>query len=80
MPPLPSLAVFPEEGDKEVESEHEREKISFRKAVIPCLGSFSKKEKKMKISYFRALLGNRRKMRDVLFFFSGSYGNFHNSG
>jgi hypothetical protein len=41
-----SLAVFPEEGDKEVESEHEREKISFRKAVIPCLGSFSKKEKK----------------------------------
>ena len=46
MPPLYFLAVFPEEGDKEVESEHEREKISFRKAVIPCLGSFSKKEKK----------------------------------
>jgi hypothetical protein len=46
VPPLSSLAVFPEEGDKEVESEHEREKISFRKAVIPCLGSFSKKEKK----------------------------------
>ena len=46
VPLLSSLAVFPEEGDKEVESEHEREKISFRKAVIPCLGSFSKKEKK----------------------------------
>jgi hypothetical protein len=46
VPPLSSLAVFPEEGDKEVESEHEREKIRFRKAVIPCLGSFSKKEKK----------------------------------
>ena len=29
VPPLSSLAVFPEEGDKEVESEHEREKISF---------------------------------------------------
>ena len=69
VPPLSSLAVFPE-GDKEVESEHEREKISFRKAVIPCLGSFSKKKKKrekMKISYFRALLGNRIKMGDVLF-------------
>jgi hypothetical protein len=25
VPPLPSLAVFPEEGDREVESEHERE-------------------------------------------------------
>jgi hypothetical protein len=46
VPPLSSLAVFPEEGDKEVESEHEREKIHFRKAVIPCLGSFNKKEKK----------------------------------
>jgi hypothetical protein len=46
VPPPPSLAVFPEGGDKEVDSEHEREKVSFRKAVIPCLGSFSKKEKK----------------------------------
>jgi hypothetical protein len=46
VPPLSSLQVFPEEGDKEVDSEHEREKISFRKAVIPCLGPFSKKEKK----------------------------------
>ena len=46
VPPLPSLAEFPEEGDKELESEHEREKISFRKAVIPCLGPFSKKEGK----------------------------------
>jgi hypothetical protein len=46
VPPLSSLAVFPGEGDKEVEPEHEREKICFRKAVIPCLGSFSKKEKK----------------------------------
>ena len=43
MPPLPSLAEFPEEGDKELEFEHEREKISFRKAVIPCLGPFSQK-------------------------------------
>ena len=46
VPPPPSLAVFPEGGDKEVDSEHEGEKMSFKKAVIPCLGSFSKKEKK----------------------------------
>ena len=46
VPPLPSLAEFPEEGDKELEFEHERERISFRKAVIPCLGPFSKKEGK----------------------------------
>jgi hypothetical protein len=46
VPPLPSLAEFTKEGDKELESEHEREKISFRKAVIPCLGSFSKQEVK----------------------------------
>ena len=26
VPPLPSLAVFPEEGDKKVESIHERER------------------------------------------------------
>jgi hypothetical protein len=39
VPPLPSLAEFPEEGDKELESEHEREKISFRKALIP-FGTF----------------------------------------
>jgi hypothetical protein len=45
VPPLPSLAVFPEEGDKEADSEHEKEKISFRKAVIT---SFSKKEEKFK--------------------------------
>ena len=46
VPPLSSLAVFPEEGDKEADSEHEKEKISFRKAVISCLGSFSKKRGK----------------------------------
>ena len=34
VPPLPSLEVFPEEGDKEVDSEHEREKISFKKATL----------------------------------------------
>ena len=45
MPPLHSLAVFPEEGDKEVESVHERERMSFRKAVVPCLGSFRKKKR-----------------------------------
>ena len=79
VPPLSSLAVFPEEGDKEVESEHEREKISFRKAVIPCLGSFSKKEKKMKISYFRALLGTGGKW-ETSYFLSGSYGDILSSG
>jgi hypothetical protein len=59
VPPLTSLAEFPKEGDKELKFEHERERerISFRKAVIPCLGPFSKKRGKMKISYFRALLG-----------------------
>jgi hypothetical protein len=46
VPPIPSLAEFPEEGDKELEFEHERDRISFRKSVIPCLGSFSKKERK----------------------------------
>jgi hypothetical protein len=46
VPPLPSLKVFPEKGDKEVDSKHEREKISFIKAVIPCLGLFSKKREK----------------------------------
>jgi hypothetical protein len=46
VPPLPCLAEFPEEGDKELEFEHGRERISFRKAVIPCLGPFSKKEGK----------------------------------
>ena len=66
MPPLPSLAEFPEEGDKELESEHEREKISFRKAVIPCLGSFSKKEKNEN-KLFQSSPGNKRKMGDVLF-------------
>jgi hypothetical protein len=48
VPPLPSLAEFP--GDKELEFEHERERererIGFRKAVIPCLGTFNKKEGK----------------------------------
>jgi hypothetical protein len=48
VPPLSSLTVFPEERDKKVESKHERVKISFKKAAIPCLGSFSKKEKKLK--------------------------------
>ena len=52
MPPLPSLSEFPEEGDKELDFEHEREKekerIGFRKAVIPCLGPFSKREGKWK--------------------------------
>ena len=46
MPPLPCLAEFPEEGDKELEYEQQRERKVFRKAVIPCLGSFSKKEGK----------------------------------
>ena len=48
MPPRPSLAEFPEEGDKELEFEHGRERISFRKAVIPCLGPFSEGEGKWK--------------------------------
>jgi hypothetical protein len=66
VPPLSSLAVFPEEEDKEVEAEHEREKISFRKAVIPCLRSFSKKEKNEN-KLFQSSPGNKRKMGDVLF-------------
>jgi hypothetical protein len=65
VPPLSSLAVFPEEGDKELESEHERNKIFFRKAVIPCLGSFSKKEKNEN-KLFKSSPGNRRKMGDGL--------------
>jgi hypothetical protein len=76
--PLPSLEVFPEEGDKEVDCEHEREKISLRKAVIPCLGPFSKKEKKMKISYFRDLLGTEGKW-ETSCFLSGSYGDILSS-
>ena len=50
MTPLPSLAEFPKEGDKELDFEHEREKerIGFRKAVIPCSGPFSKREGKWK--------------------------------
>ena len=60
VPPLSSLAVFPE-GDKEVESEHEREKISFRKAVIPCLGSFSKKREKKENKLFHKAPGEQKK-------------------
>jgi hypothetical protein len=77
--PLPSLAEFPEEGDKELESEHEKEKIRFRKAVIPCLGPFSKKKRgKMKISYFRALLGKEGK-RETSCFLSGCFGDILSS-
>jgi hypothetical protein len=49
VPPFPSLAEFPEEGDKELDFEHERkrERIGFRKAVIPCSGCFSKREGKL---------------------------------
>ena len=46
---LPPLILWQYSQKREIrkfESEHEREKIRFRKAVIPCLGSFSKKEKK----------------------------------
>jgi hypothetical protein len=46
--PLPSLAEFPEEGDKEFDFEHERERIGFRKAVIPCSEPFRKREGKWK--------------------------------
>jgi hypothetical protein len=74
VPPLPSLAEFPEEGDKELEFEHESERISFRKAVIPCLGPFSKKRGKMKISYVRALLETEGHW-ETSCFLSGSYGD-----
>jgi hypothetical protein len=60
VPPLSSLAVFPEEGDKEVESEHEREKIRFRKAFIPCLGSFSKKREKKENKLFQSAPGEQK--------------------
>ena len=70
MPPLPSLEVFPEEGDKEVDSEHEREKISFRKAVVPCLGSLKKEKKrrreKKENKLFQSSPRDRRKTGDVL--------------
>jgi hypothetical protein len=46
VPPFPFLVEFPEGGDKELEYEQQRERKVFRKAVIPCLGSFSKKEGK----------------------------------
>jgi hypothetical protein len=79
VPPLPSLTEFPEEGDNDLEFEHEREKISFRKTVIPCLGTFSKKRGKMKISYFRALLVTEKK-REMSSFPSSSYGDIFSSG
>jgi hypothetical protein len=50
--PLPSLAEFPEEGNKELDFEHEserekeRERLGFRKRVAPCPGCFSKREGK----------------------------------
>jgi hypothetical protein len=78
VPPLPSLAEFPEEGDKELEFEHERERISFRKTVI-LFGTFYQKREKVKISYFRALLeteGNRK----TSCFLSVSYGDIFSSG
>ena len=40
VPLLSSLAVFPEEGDKEVESEHERKKISLKKGSYSLFGIF----------------------------------------
>ena len=43
VPPLPSLAEFPEEGDKELDFEHEREKERenrFQKSRCPLFGTF----------------------------------------
>ena len=65
MSPLPSLAEFPEEGDKELESEHEKEKISFRKAVIPCLDLLAKKRDKEN-KLFQSSSEDRRKTGDIL--------------
>jgi hypothetical protein len=33
---------------RKLESEHERERMSFRKAVVPCLGSLKKKKERKK--------------------------------
>jgi hypothetical protein len=57
---LSSLAELPEEGDKELDFEHEREKERenrFQKSSYSLFGTFKQKRRKMKISYFRALLG-----------------------
>ena len=65
MPRLTSLAEFPEEGDKELESEHEREKISFRKAVSPVWDLLAiKRENENKL--FQSSPRDRRKTGDVL--------------
>jgi hypothetical protein len=41
VPPFPSLAEFPEEGVKELESEHERERENnFQKNSYPLFGIF----------------------------------------
>jgi hypothetical protein len=43
VPPLPSLTEFPEEGDKKLEFEHERERKRenrFQKSSYPLFGTF----------------------------------------
>ena len=80
--PFPSLAEFPEEGDKEVDFEHEREKERenrFQKSNYPLFGKFQQKRRKMEISYFRALLGTGGNWETPCFL-SGSYGHILSTG
>ena len=66
MPPLPSLAEFPEEGDKEVESEHEREKISFKKRQLFPVWDLLAKKRKNENKLFQSPPRDRQKTGDVL--------------
>ena len=51
----------------------------FQKSSYPLFGIFQQKREKMKISYFRALLGTEGK-RETSCFLSGSYGDILSSG
>ena len=68
---VPSLIHWQYSQKKEIRKQslnmRERED-EFQKSSCPLFGIFQQKREEMKISYFRALLGNRRKMGDVLFF------------
>jgi hypothetical protein len=46
LPPLILWQYSQKREIRKLESEHERERMSFRRAVVSCLGSFSKKDRK----------------------------------
>jgi hypothetical protein len=64
VPPLPSLEEFPEEGDKELESKHEREN-KFKKSSYPVWDLLAKK-KENENKLFQSSPRDRRKTGDVL--------------